>query len=111
VTNNPFLPVPAALEGYMRPATLTDTQRQKLAIHLFTRFGLKACEFCGNTSWAIGQNIVSPLPLRMDHFRRIYTVDHTVVHASIHLVCSSCGNTKLLHLAQLGFDPFAPENQ
>jgi len=111
IMSNPFVPVPATFEHFIRPSTLTDLQRTKLAQHLFNLVGPKSCEFCGKSSWAIGQNLVSPLPLAMDHIRRTYTVDHNVVHASVHLVCTVCGNTKLLHLAQLGFDPFAPENQ
>lgn len=104
-------PPPNALSAYMRSPKLTENQRTKIAQLLFGRFGLHHCEICQNSTWAIGENLVSPLPLLMDHLRRTYTVDQGVIHAGIHLVCLNCGNTKMMHLAQLGFDPFAPENQ
>ena len=95
----------------MRSPRLTESQRTKIAWHLQNRFGLRNCEFCDHNQWAIGENLVSPMPLVMDHFSRTFSVDHTVIHASIHLVCLNCGNTKMMHLAQLGYDPFAAENQ
>ncbi len=111
MANNPFLPVPPLPTSYVRPPTLTEAQKIKLSALITNRFGTRPCEFCGHSNWAMGDNLVSPLPLRIDHVRRVYSVDHNVVHASVHVVCTICGNTKLFHLAQLGFDPFAPENQ
>ena len=96
---------------YLKSPRLTESQRSKLAVHIFQRFGLVHCDFCKMASWAIGENLVSPLPLAMNHFQKTFTVDHTVVQASVHLVCMNCGNSKLLHLAHLQWDPFAPENQ
>lgn len=107
-------PIPNALGAlgtYMRSPRLTQRQRTKIAWHLQNRFGIRKCDLCQHTEWAIGENLVSPMPLLMDHLNRTYSIDYSVIHASVHLVCLNCGNTKLMHLAQLGFDPFAVENQ
>jgi hypothetical protein len=109
--NNPPNALAPYTNPFLRSSKLTEVQRAKLASHIFTRFGLRACEFCGTSSWAIGEHLVTPLPLSMDHFARNYRVETKVVHASVHLVCMNCGNTKLFHLAQLQWDPFLPENQ
>ena len=97
------------LTGYMRSPKLTDAQKQKIALALFQKMGSRNCEMCSQLTWAIGDNIVSPMPLMINHFSQNYSIDYTVVHASVHLICTNCGNTKLIHLSQLGFNPFAPE--
>lgn len=96
---------------FLRSPTLTENQKTKLAAHIYNRFGSRACEFCGVSIWALGQHLVTPLALSLDHVTRTYRVDYQVVHASVHMVCTNCGNTKMFHLAHLQWDPFAPENQ
>src|SRR3954463_16643175 len=91
-----------------RAAKITDKQRSEIAALLYAKLGARACEMCATTSWAIGDHIVSPLALTMDHATGKYNVDMAASYPSVHLVCSNCGNTKLFNLPQVGFDPFAP---
>lgn len=98
-----------ALAGYHRPSTLTAAQKLQISILLGQKLGKRPCDMCGEFSWAIGDNLVGPLPLLINHATANYSTDYGMALPSVHLICSNCGNTKLFLVSQLGFNPFAPE--
>ena len=61
---------------------------------------------CAQLSWAIGDNIVQPVPLQINRLSYTYGQDFLTTYPSVHLVCTNCGNTKLFLLSSLGYNPF-----
>lgn len=96
-----------ALGGYYQSPKLTDAQKLEISNILGARLGKRPCELCGEFTWAIGDNLVGPMPLLINHLTVNYSTDYSLALPSVHLVCTNCGNTKLLLLSQLGFNPFA----
>jgi hypothetical protein len=106
---NPITPetgLRGALAAYFAHQKLTAGQKQEIADLLYKRLGSRACEMCSQVSWAIGDNIVAPQALLMDRVSKTYSPDQYTVFASVHLVCTNCGNTKMFLLNQLDYDPF-----
>jgi hypothetical protein len=106
MASNPPTGLGNALAAFGAGNKLTESQRTEIAELLYAKLGSRACEMCAHPSWAIGDNIVQPVPLQINLLSKSYSQDFTASFPSVHLVCTNCGNTKLFLLSQLGYDPF-----
>ena len=104
MASNP--PALNALAAYGTGTKLTEAERAQIADLLYAKLGSRACEMCAKTSWAIGESIVQPVPLTINRLSYSYSQDFLTSLPSVHLVCTNCGNTKLMLLSSLGFAPF-----
>lgn len=96
---------PPAVTG-LRPDQLTDAERAEIIELLKKKLGpTRTCEMCSNAAWGVGANLLTPVILSLNRETGMLTsVDGHVV-ACAQLSCTTCGNTKLFSVAQLGFRP------
>jgi hypothetical protein len=87
-------------------AQMSDAELAKANARLREKLPNAKCEMCGAINWSVNTFIVSPALLAFDRKTRMYMPDLGFIHPSLHVVCGTCGNSKLLSLAVLKFDPF-----
>lgn len=80
---------------------LTQDERAKIASILKERGAPKSCECCGKDEWSLGDHLVTPqgLARAADHLRMALG---DPFYPSVLLICTNCGNTKLMNLSILG---------
>ncbi len=60
-----------------------------------------ACELCRNTTWQLGDYLVTPEGLARHSANTLLSAPGDPAHPSVLLICSNCGNTKLINVAVL----------
>lgn len=64
-----------------------------------------ACEMCGKKVWSINDRLVTPIMLYAEPDSDTFAADFGIIHPSIFLQCTHCGNSKIISLGVLGIDP------
>jgi hypothetical protein len=106
----PFPKLPnGMISGRLRPSEkqrIVDVLAQKGA-------GSSTCELCGTRKWLIGDYLVSPEGLARHSVNNVMTAPGDPSHPSFLMLCSNCGNSKMLNAHLLGafdlFDETAPD--
>lgn len=91
------------------PALLNQKQRDDLTTVITKKVTPRPCEFCGNAEWSLNEALATPAFLKMGERPDIFVQELGIVHPCAVLQCTNCGNTKLLSLRALQFDPWAPK--
>ena len=86
---------------------LTKEQREQIEKLLASKLKLVACELCETNNWGFNDRIVTPSFLAVNREVDLYDIDLAVIHPSLLMQCNTCGNSKLISLAVIGFNPFS----
>ena len=79
---------------------LTKDERDRIVARLREKGAPKACALCGQSSWRMGEYLVTPAPLgRTEKGVKAYSPDP--VYPSVVLLCQNCGNSNLVNLKML----------
>lgn len=93
----------ASVDEHAISGELLDDQYHQIAAYLTKRFVADwPCELCRNVDWGINHKVVSPEFLNIT--KQGFSRDSAIVHPSLHLMCTNCGNSKFMSLQVLGID-------
>lgn len=91
---------------------LKSSEKAKVIEALKEKHVTGPCELCRNTSWSLQDSIVAPLLLlRTDSGLSVGLSGDA--HPAVMLLCTNCGNTKLLNIGILGLAKYLdqPDNK
>ena len=84
---------------------LKQSERNRIIIATQEKGVTGTCELCKNANWSVGENLVAPVSL-------LRTVDGLQIglkgqiYPSAVLMCTKCGNTKMLNVGYLGLTDY-----